>query len=291
MRHWLLIPKILQNAILYVKWFFELCFEKRLGIASSIARFLSKQILKKHLYESRILRFLGFIILIISLVSCGSREGLAPVDEAVWTPLNLHATTYRVKRGDTLYSIAFRYDADYKQLAKINNIRFPYHLAVGQIINLHTPKGQAQPKIRRIVKRNPPPAHRYKATIPKWCWPIQGSVKTYFAPGRGNKGINIAARKGSRVRAAQSGVVAYAGNGLENYGNLIIIKHSNNYLTAYGNNSRIIVKEGQSVSSGEVIADVGVINRNYYGLHFEIRKNGKPINPLLYLRKLGAAGN
>lgn len=225
------------------------------------------------------------IFVLFNLVSCGTRDGLAPVDEAAWAPLNLHAATYKVKRGDTLYSIAFRYDADYKQLAKINNIRPPYHLAVGQVISLRTPRGQIKRKVRR-VKRHPQ-VYRHKTTSSKWSWPVRGSVKTYFAPGRGNKGINIAARKGSKVRAAQSGVVAYAGNGLENYGNLIIIKHSNNYLTAYGNNSRNIVKEGQYVGSGQVIAEVGVINRNYYGLHFEIRKKGKPINPLLYLRKLG----
>lgn len=225
------------------------------------------------------------IFALINLVSCGTRDGLAPVDEVVWAPLNLHATTYKVKRGDTLYSIAFRYDADYKQLARINNIRAPYNLAVGQVISLRTARGQAKPKVARIKRHTP--VYSYKPSSNKWSWPVRGSVKTYFAPGRGIKGINIAARKGSKVRAAQSGVVAYAGNGLENYGNLIIIKHSNNYLTAYGNNSRNIVKEGQQVSGGQVIAEVGVINRNYYGLHFEIRKKGKPINPLLYLRKLG----
>jgi lipoprotein NlpD len=99
------------------------------------------------------------------------------------------------------------------------------------------------------------------------------------------KGIDIAGRKGDKVYAAQSGIVAYAGSGLANYGNLIIIKHPNNYLTAYGNNARNLVKEGQYVNSGQVIAEMGIINHQYYGLHFEIRQQGKPLNPLLFLRR------
>ena len=87
------------------------------------------------------------------------------------------------------------------------------------------------------------------------------------------------------MHASSSGVVAYAGSGLAGYGNLIIIKHNNEFLTAYGNNARNLVREGQRVSSGQIIAEAGVIERKYYGVHFEIRKRGVPVNPLNYLQK------
>lgn len=221
------------------------------------------------------------LILILNLSACGTREVLAPVDEVVWTPFNLQATTYTVKRGDTLYSIAFRYDADYRYLAKINRIRSPYYLSVGQKIKLRPGHGDPKPKVQQKSVLQKP--LKYSGSS-RWLWPVRGEIKSAFNPRFGQKGINIAARKGSRVQAAQAGVIAYAGNGLENYGNLIIIKHDNNYLTAYGNNARNLVREGQRVRAGQVIADLGVINRKFYGLHFEIRKNGKPVNPLLILR-------
>ena len=108
---------------------------------------------------------------------------------------------------------------------------------------------------------------------------------TGFIPAQGKKGINIACRKEDKVRAASSGVVAYAGSGLAGYGNLIIIKHNNEYLTAYGNNARNLVSEGQRVNSGQIIAVAGMVDHKYWGVHFEIRKAGKPVNPLIYLQK------
>jgi lipoprotein NlpD len=118
-----------------------------------------------------------------------------------------------------------------------------------------------------------------------WFWPVSGRVSTTFIPDQGKKGINIACKKGERVLASAGGVVAYAGSGLSGYGNLIIIKHNNEYLTAYGNNERNLVKEGQKVKPGQVIATAGVIDRKYWGVHFEIRKKGIPVNPLNYLQK------
>ena len=118
-----------------------------------------------------------------------------------------------------------------------------------------------------------------------WLWPVNGRVATQFIPQQGKKGIDIAGMKGEKIRASSGGVVAYAGSGLSGYGNLIIIKHNNQFLTAYGNNLRNMVHEGQQVKAGQVIAEMGVVDRRFWGVHFEIRRAGKPVNPLNYLQK------
>jgi lipoprotein NlpD len=117
-----------------------------------------------------------------------------------------------------------------------------------------------------------------------WSWPLRGKVLQTFRPGdRTHEGIRISGKGGEMVLAAESGKVVYSGSGLKGYGNLIIIKHNNKYLSAYGFNRRLLVKEGDQVSRGEPIAEVGQLPGGGYGLHFEIRKNGKPVNPLRYL--------
>lgn len=232
----------------------------------------------------------------ITLVGCGNN--LAPVTELRWNPYFRHQKTYSVKRGDTLYSIAFRYDTDFRTLAHLNHINPPYSLRVGQVINLqgivprHRQSRQRQtpakryyaaPQIRPSIIYSP--RNRYARSASGWLWPVSGRVVTSFVPEQGKKGINIACKKGERVIASSEGVVAYAGSGLAGYGNLIIIKHNYAYLTAYGNNARIMVSEGQHVKAGQIIAEAGVIDRKYTGVHFEIRKSGIPVNPLNYLQK------
>ncbi len=235
------------------------------------------------------------LFVVFALVSCGNRDIPAPVADLGVSPANLPTFGHRVKRGETLYAIAFLYDVDYKQLARINNISPPYTLAVGQLIQFHTtinrpsPRKYYKPLRRAYIPAAQPhyiaPQKTYWQKSSKWLWPVKGSVRASFAPFMARKGIDIAGRKGDKVYAAQSGVVAYSGSGLANYGNLIIIKHSNNYLTAYGNNARNFVKEGQYVNAGQAIAEMGIINHQYYGLHFEIRQKGKPLNPLIFLRR------
>lgn len=231
------------------------------------------------------------------LTACSSREDLAPVSELRWrSPYSKYQKTHTVQRGETLYAIAFRYDTDFRKLALLNHIAPPYALRVGQVLNLQGINPRAPQRPAYTPRYVPPTA--YKAperkiyspaqNIPSssgWIWPVHGHVSTSFLPDQGKKGINIACIKGEKVRASASGVVAYAGSGLAGYGNLIIIKHNNQYLTAYGNNTRNLVKEGQRVNSGQVIAEVGVIDRKYWGVHFEIRKVGIPVNPLNYLQK------
>ncbi len=221
------------------------------------------------------------LFVVLTLISCGNRQTPAPVSELSLSNSNLHAYTHKVKRGETLYSIAFLYDADYKKLAQINNIHPPYILAIGQVIRLY-PK--TTPRTRMPVRHFKASKKTYWHKNNKWFWPVKGPIRASFAPRLGRKGIDIGGSKGTKIHAAQGGIVAYSGSGLENYGNLIIIKHSNNYLTAYGNNAKNLVREGQYINAGQIIAEMGIINHKYYGLHFEIRKKGKPLDPYIFLR-------
>jgi lipoprotein NlpD len=234
------------------------------------------------------------LLLVAILVGCGSN--LAPVTELKWQPYSKYQSTHTVRRGETLYAIAFRYDTDFRTLARLNHIRPPYSLRVGQILSLRgIPRRAPLRPVNRFNRyhRAPvapqraiySPAHRFTRSASGWLWPVSGRVVTSFIPEQGKKGINIACKNGEKVIAASSGVVAYAGNGLAGYGNLIIIKHSNEYLTAYGNNAKIMVSEGQHVNSGQMIAVAGIIDHKYTGVHFEIRKAGIPVNPLNYLQK------
>lgn len=235
-------------------------------------------------------------MMLMALCSCGQREGLAPVIELKWQEINSHAKRHVVVRGETLYAIAFRYDQDYRQLAQINHLPSSYRLRVGQVLQLKSTNGPInviRPQPARPIRYERSSWHPTKPTVvssPKreyagWLWPIHGKVVANYVPQQGKKGIDIAGSKGARIQASASGVVAYAGNGLSGYGNLIIIKHDNQYLTAYGNNLRNLVKEGQHIRAGQPIAEMGVVDRRFWGVHFEIRKAGKPVNPMNYLQK------
>lgn len=119
-----------------------------------------------------------------------------------------------------------------------------------------------------------------------WRWPARGPViEGYSVSGTINKGIDLAGRKGEPVLAAADGKVVYSGTGLVGYGNLIILKHNGTYLSAYGHNSKLLVREGQWAKAGQKIAEIGSTGTNRDKLHFEIRRNGKPVNPLQYLPK------
>ncbi len=120
-----------------------------------------------------------------------------------------------------------------------------------------------------------------------WTWPTGGKVLTQFVDGgagkESNKGIDIAGRAGEPVQAAAAGKVVYAGSGLRGYGNLVIVRHNATYLSAYAHNSKILVKEGQTVTRGQKIAEIGSSDADQPKLHFEIRFQGKPVDPLKYL--------
>ncbi len=200
-----------------------------------------------------------------------------------------------VIRGETLYSIAWRYGLDYREVAGWNAIRPPYTIYPGQHIRFSPPPASAsahQSPRRRPASVSPPPARAQSAPVARsvrqgplrWQWPTQGTVISGFsATQEGKKGLDIAGKLGQPVYAAASGRVVYSGSGLLGYGKLIIINHNDTYLSAYAHNSRLRVKENQEVKRGQQIADMGDSGADRVMLHFEIRRDGKPVDPLKYL--------
>jgi len=207
------------------------------------------------------------------------------------------ADTYSVRRGDTLYSIAWQHGLNVDQLAGMNAIRKPYTIYTGQRLRVRPGSTSAAPPPRPAAppapRSAPPPATRPAAAKPApqlpsvvkhWVWPTQGRVTNGYRPNApGKKGIDISGKKGQPVKAAAAGKVVYSGSGLVGYGRLIIIKHNETLLSAYGHNSKLLVSEGDYVKAGQEIANMGSSGTDRTQLYFEIRKNGKPVNPLRYL--------
>lgn len=184
---------------------------------------------------------------------------------------------YVVQRGDTLSAIARRFGTNTQTLARLNGISNPSLIEVGQKIML--PGGYSPSP---VVRPTPSPSVRPMGK-PLFDWPVKGKVTRAYDARNGSKGIDIAGKKGDPVYAAGSGKVVYAGSGLRGYGNLIIVKHDEVFLTAYAHNDKILVREGESVSKGQKIAEMGSSDTDQVKLHFEVRQNGQPVNPLLYL--------
>ena len=196
-------------------------------------------------------------------------------------------TQHTVVKGDTLYSIAWRYGYDHKTLAAWNRIKAPFTIYPGQVIRFQplrqegaaatTARQQSRSGRKPQPRASPPKAIAGTAT-PRWRWPVRGRLLKSATP-IAKKGISIGGRAGQKIVAAAGGVVVYSGNGLRGYGNLVIIKHNHTYLSAYAHNRDLVVKEGQTVTAGQQIATMGVDGKGAPLLHFEIRKNGKPIDP------------
>lgn len=204
--------------------------------------------------------------------------------------------TYVVRKGDSLYSIAFRYGLDYKSLARINGVRPPYTIYVNQSLRLRgsakLPQKDAGPNVTPPSSKSPTKSLSKRAgapVVPKalvasWRWPLKGRVLNGFSLVQPlNKGIDIAGDAGDTVIAAADGVVVYAGGNLKGYGQLVIVKHNDHFLSAYGNNEKILVREGEKVIAGKAIGRVGKSVADIEMLHFEIRRDGKPVDPLKYL--------
>ncbi len=211
---------------------------------------------------------------------------------------------HRVKSGETLFSIAFSYGLDYRNVADINGIDSPYVIYPNQKIRLSgTPKSRsvassssstAPPKAvtknsTSKVNSSTKPVSTVKVPDKKvsdWRWPVSGSViKSFSNAGVSSKGIDIRGKEAEHVKAAADGVVVYAGNGLIGYGNLVIVKHNEVYLSAYAYNERILVKEKQTVRVGDSLAVIGGKGSERPMLHFEVRRDGQPIDPLKVLPK------
>jgi lipoprotein NlpD len=198
--------------------------------------------------------------------------------------------TYIVQKGDTLFSISFRYGIDFKKLARWNRISHPYTIYPGQRIRLFPRAGDSgkvakttNKKTTTSTKSAPPAEPKVSAAKPPgdWRWPVKGKLIERFSAN--NNGIDIAAAAGTPIVATSSGKVVYAGNGLRGYGNLLIIKHNRSYFSAYAHSERLLVTEGTQVKAGQKIAEVGRTGTDRDKLHFEIRKDGNPEDPLRFL--------
>jgi lipoprotein NlpD len=316
-----------------------------------------------------LLRCLCLTVLLM-LSACTTYSVRAPIGDRTQSPLRT-PDTHQVRRGDTLYSIAFLYGVSIEELADWNELHPPYTIYRGQELRLRPAAAQppapvvqaampraSQPKPRTGTPSRPqspsatapvmrpaapaggtaalvgsvpkiaapsvpksapaaratppraagqsrpaaPPAAapaastgtaRQAVAVPAraesnqqvfWSWPAEGRVIRGYDPDRAvKKGIDIGGSGGDAVRAAAAGKVVYAGSGLSGYGRLIIIKHNNDFLSAYAHNRKLIAREGQWVNKGEVIAQMGSSGTDRTQLHFEIRKHGRPVDPLRYL--------
>lgn len=210
---------------------------------------------------------------------------------------------YTVKKTDTLYSIAWRYGLDYNELANWNNIEVSDPIYPGQRLLLVKPqhktlaenktKQQASPVTKTKPEKETTTAQKQSSAADqlirkdpdRWRWPTEGKIlNTFNARQLDRRGIDIAGEEGQSIYAVADGKVVYSGNGLTGYGNLIIIKHSDTFLSAYAHCQERLVEEGMAVESGKVVAKMGRKD-NTAKLYFEIRRNGKPVNPIKYLPK------
>ena len=210
-------------------------------------------------------------------------------------PKNTTITYHTVRKGETLYSIAWQYGHDYRTVAKWNDVPRSYTIYPGQKLRVRPPGSQGvADSSETSTKSSSRKSSRSRksatsARSPKWRWPTQGEVVSRFVAGDPTRqGIDISGKRGQPVIAAASGKVVYSGNGLRGYGNLVIIQHNETYFSAYAHTQKVRVKEKDKVKSGQRIADMGNSGTDRVMLHFEIRRNGKPSNPLKYLPKKGS---
>jgi lipoprotein NlpD len=237
----------------------------------------------------------------VLLAGCGT-GGPAPVEGREGYP-PAPSGFYRIRDGDSLHAIAFRKGLDYRRLAEWNSLSPPYRIYAGKLMRVEPPLtgtrkgrprevGSESATGRQVAQRAQPRTVPAKASKPSkvgakglsWRWPLAGKVKQTFRKGdRTRQGIRIAGRLGQPVLAAEAGDVVYSGSGLKGYGNLIIVKHNDKYLSAYGFNRRLLVKEGERVNRGQRVAEVGQASSGAYLLHFEIRREGTAVDPLDYL--------
>ncbi len=269
------------------------------------------------------LKFITACLLFFMLAACSSHPINAPIDSrsndahpgSSSTVKTRPAKTgrsysrsgadyYVVRQGDTLFSVARQHGMEHRQLASINGINYPFTIYKGQRLKLRgkssvgavtapvlkTDKPKSKPVPKVAVKKVEKPTTAKSSAVTrfdgKWQWPTRGRLLRGYKPKEpGKKGIYIGGHIGQPVKAAANGKVVYVGSGLIGYGRLIIIRHNDNLLSTYGHNSELLVEEDEFVKSGRVIAKMGSSGNDYTGLYFEIRKDGKPVNPLAYLPK------
>lgn len=252
------------------------------------------------------------ISLMLLLSGCGTGGNYAPVVDRDRVRSG-YPGVHTVKRGETLYSIAWHHNMEFRQLATANGIASPFVIFPGQKLlltagkkvtskvskprlprknrEIKTGKNNSQSLNKNIISKKNTHLRRSDADTKKvgllrWVWPAKGKViRRFSASGSVHKGIDLRGKLGEPVHAANAGKVVYAGSGLVGYGKLLIVKHDKRYLSAYAHNSKLVVKEGQQVKAGQKIAEIGDTGTNTVKLHFEIRRDGKPINPLKLMPK------
>lgn len=242
----------------------------------------------------------GLLLCALSLAGCAGHYPEKPAPAAPRQPAAVvkqkpaRPDFYVVQKGDTLPSIGLRFGIAYQLLAEWNGISPPYSVNPGRVLQLYKPKQAIstihpkRPAVNSVPKKRQSSQKKSTNSIDNtnvlklyWHWPLKGSIlKTYS--GEESKGIDIAGEVGQTVRAAAAGKVVYSGDGLIGYGSLLIIQHDDVYLSAYANNSKLLVSEGDDVDPGQAIAELGSVGSQAY-LHFEIRKNGSPVDPVGYL--------
>ena len=229
-----------------------------------------------------------------------------------YAPVDINAATHKVVRGDTVYNISKRYNITQDNLRAWNGLT-DNNISVGQTLRVK-PAGYVAPASSTVVhKPEPAPSHppvsapvntppvsvvQQPAPTPPvssagssggvrtaagitWQRPTAGNIIAHYS--NSNKGVDIAGTSGQAVVSAADGKVVYAGNGLRGYGNLVIVQHNSTYLTAYGHNQALLVKEGEVVKRGQTIARMGNTDTDRVKLHFEVRQDGKPVNPVNYV--------
>ena len=239
-----------------------------------------------------------------------SRTAKAPAPQtnpstgAVSTPISMGASMpgsenagkpgyYSVRPGDTLTKIALDHGQAWRDIAKWNGLDNPNVIEVDQVLRVapvpaETKVAAAPKPAAAPAQPSPQPAPQAPATANNtedglaFAWPHSGQILAGFDEAK-NKGLDFAGKAGDPVLAAADGKVVYAGSGLRGYGNLVILKHNNTYLTAYAHNQSLLVKEDQAVVKGQRIAEMGSSDADRVKLHFEIRKQGKPVDPSKYL--------
>lgn len=265
---------------------------------------------------------LGMTALIL-LSGCASDNAPAPLvvlNSQKYTEVEKRASAYTVKPGDTLYAIAWYTGNDYQDIAKWNSLSPPYNIYPGQVLNLEPPKivSKSQHSVNNstgptrnkntklpIDQRDSeaycecesdvnnskgigskPKLNGFPKRVERWTWPANGRVELSNTNSQTTKsGLDVFAKHGSPIKAAAAGKVVYAGNALRGYGNLIIIKHTDTFLSAYAHSDVVLVKERDWVEAGQQIAKMGNTGTNQVKLHFEIRYRGKAVEPMKYLPK------
>lgn len=266
------------------------------------------------------LKIIALIVCTLHILACAS-AAKAPIESRSQPPTK-KINTHIVEKGDTLYSIAWRYETDYKQLAANNGIKPPYVIFAGQKIRLNgspvaianntaetvKPQSTSQSSSRTVTTTSTGstrtatvnrPSTRVASTSPSraattsnvpaavkgWNWPLNGKIVKTYGSSDLTKGITIDSSSQKDVKAAAEGVVVYSGSGVRGYGNFLILKHSDLYLSAYAYNSKLLAKEGDQIRQGQKIAVAGEDMDGKPRLYFEIRKDGKPVDPVRYLPK------